>query len=209
MIEIFKSSKEDRVIIAIEPTDEFYVVRSDDVAFLAGSERAIDELRIALNSLHDGWTKEAVDKAAFRCTEEEKKQMESTPVKTQKPIDPDMRQWIRDKHNEGKLSREIAKILGISEARVRGVVGQYTKEKAAGLHVKPIIEGLQPAKPLVIPETKSPAESPQDEADDIIRQMKGRKYTSIAAEINRATGQIWMADDVSRRIAEMRSDGSQ
>lgn len=205
MIEIFKFSKEDRVIIAIEPTDEFYVVRSDDVAFLAGSEKAIDELRIALNSLHDGWTKEAVDKAAFRCTEEEKKQMESTPVKTQKPIDPDMRQWIRDRHDEGHMSREIARMSDISEARIRGVVGQYTKEKAAGLHVKPIIEGLQPANPLVMPVVETPARSPQDEADDIIRRMKGQKYTSIAAEINRVTGQIWMADDVGKRIAEMKA----
>jgi hypothetical protein len=208
MIDIFKSPTSGKIIIAIKADEAIHVVRSEDVAFISGPTEAIEVIRIALNSLHDGWTEEAVDKAAFRCTEEEKKQMESTPVKTQKPIDPDMRQWIRDRHDEGHMSREIARMSGISEARIRGVVGQYTKEKAAGLHVKPIIEGLQPAKPLVIPETKSPAESPQDEADDIIRQMKGRKYTSIAAEINRITGQIWLADDVSKRIAEMRADGS-
>lgn len=123
------------------------------------------------------------------------------------PLTDEQKSEIRKLHDTGMERGQIARELHLPGRQVSGVVQAYINAKK--LSVLPKIEGLQPIQPVVVSESKSPAESPQDEADDIIRQMKGRKYTSIAAEINRATGQIWMADDVSRRIAEMRSDGSQ
>lgn len=123
------------------------------------------------------------------------------------PLTNEQKSEIQRLHDTGMERGQIARELHLPGRQVSGVVQAYINAKK--LSVLPKIEGLQPMQPLVMPAEEMPAKSPQDEADDIIRQMKGRKYTSIAAEINRATGQIWMADDVSRRIAEMRSDGSQ
>ncbi|MCK9570416.1 hypothetical protein M0R72_15825 [Candidatus Pacearchaeota archaeon] len=118
----------------------------------------------------------------------------------------EIRKEIYRLHDTGHKSREIAPLVGISEARIRGLVGIYNRKKAS---VEPKVEGLQPMQPLVMPTAEKPAKTTQDRIDGIIAigTAKGVNFSGIAAKINRETGQVWMPDDVSKRLAELRSHG--
>jgi len=123
------------------------------------------------------------------------------------PLSDESKADIKRLHDTGMMRGQIAKELHLPVKQVGGVVQAYIMNVLRRRPVEPKIEGLQPTKPLIPPETEKPAKTRQDRIDSIILSMhaKGARYSSIAAEICNRMGGAWMPEHVSARLKELRS----
>lgn len=96
MIDVFKSSDGKKAIVAIYPDSEISLSETGDVKLIIGSEKGITDLRIALNSDRDGWTREEVEKAKFPANP---------------PLSVEQKQAIIALQDKGKTFAEIVKEL--------------------------------------------------------------------------------------------------
>jgi len=127
--------------------------------------------------------------------------------------------------SEGHTVPDIAKSLGINGRQVSGVVqghkhpiqaniaAQADREFYARREAHQKLATGETAQKAVIPmgKAESPAKEPttrQDRIDSIIQMGSsiGLKYITIAAQINNDMGGQWLPDDVSKRLAELRSE---
>lgn len=75
------------------------------------------------------------------------------------PLTPEQKAEIQRLYHTGMARGQIARELHLPGRQVSGVVQAYINS-AKRLLVEPVIEGLQPMKPLVMPEVKVPSAKP-------------------------------------------------
>ena len=105
MIDIFKSPN-GRRIIAIDEDSGISAMHAVGRILLIGTDEAISQLRIALNSERDGWTKEAI---------------EACKIKLPK-LTSEQKAEILRLHSNGHKPRDIARQLGLNSRQVSGFV---------------------------------------------------------------------------------------
>jgi hypothetical protein len=112
MIDVFKSSDGKKAIVAIYPDSEISLSETGDVKLIIGSEQGITDLRIALNSDRDGWTREAVKSVAFE---------------KNAPLSAEQKAAIVALSDKGRSIAQIVAELGLQaqKNRVAGVVGGH------------------------------------------------------------------------------------
>lgn len=174
MIDIFKSGS-GKKIIAIDEDSGISAIHAVGRIILIGTDEAMNQLRISLNSERDGWTKETIDACKFKLpklTDEQKAE-------------------ILRLSSEGVISSEIAAMLGINGKQVHGVI-QANKY--------PILDNIaKKAK------REAATMSDEDRIDEIIAEGRkaGHGFVQIADDINRLVGGHWLPNDVHKRIMEV------
>ena len=176
MIDIFKSPSGKR-IVAINEESGIVGHMVPGGILLAGTDEAVSQLRIALNSERDGWTKEACK------------------IKLPKLTDGQKADILRLSAS-GLKSAEIAKELALNGKQVHGVIqaNRY-----------PILDNIaKKATKQVVPMSES--DRRQAAIDKIIvdGRKAGHGFVQIADDINREIGGSWLPNDVHRRIVEMK-----
>ena len=181
MIDIFKSPSGKRIIAIDE--DSITAIHAVGRILLIGTDEAISQLRIALNSERDGWTKEAI---------------EACKIKLPK-LTSEQKAEILRLQADGLKSAEIAKKLALNGKQVHGVI-QANKYPILDNIAKKAAKEIAPKPPM------SESDKRQAAIDKII--MDGRKaghgFVQIADAINRNAGGNWLPNDVHRRIVEMK-----
>lgn len=173
MIDIFKSPTGKR-IIAIDEDSGISAIHAVGRIMLIGTDEAISQLRIALNSERDGWTKEAIDACKFKLPK----------------LTSEQKAEILRLSSEGVISSEIAAMLGINGKQVHGVI-QSSRY--------PILDNIaKKAERVATPI------SDEDRIDKIIADGRkaGHGFVQIADDINRIVGGHWLPNDVHKRIVE-------
>ena len=105
MIDIFTSPNGKR-IIAIDEDSGISAIHAVGRIMLIGTDEAIGQLRIALNSERDGWTKEAIDACKFKLPK----------------LTSEQKAEILRLHSNGHKPRDIARQLGLNSRQVSGFV---------------------------------------------------------------------------------------
>ena len=178
MIEVFKSTG--KRIVAINEESGIVGHMVPGGILLAGTDEAISQLRIALNSERDGWTKEAIDACKFKLPK----------------LTDGQKAEILKLHAEGQKPRDIAAWLELNPKQVSGFVQG---------HVHPVqVNMAKLAAKQVVPMTES--DKRQAAIDTIIKDGRkaGHGFVQIADAINRNAGGNWLPNDVHRRIMEMK-----
>lgn len=178
MIDIFKSPTGKR-IIAIDEDSGISAIHAVGRIMLIGTDEAISQLRIALNSERDGWTKEAIDACRL-------------PKRIRlPPLTSDQKAEILKLSAEGLISSEIATMLDINGKQVHGVIqaDRY-----------PILDNI--AKKAA---RESAPLSDEEKIDKIIADGRkaGHGFVQVADDINRIVGGHWLPNDVHKRIVEV------
>lgn len=174
MIEIFKSGN-GKKIISMDDNSGISILSDYRPILLTGSDEAISQLRIALNSEWDGWDQAAIEACKF-----------SKRAKLP-PLSVDQKTEILRLHAEGQSPRDIAVALGLILNQVNGVVQGH----------------LHPVRVNMAKQAKAIETSGVDKI--IMNGRKhARSYLSIANEINREVGGNWLPNDVANRIKEMK-----
>ena len=147
---------------------------------LIGTDEAIGQLRIALNSERDGWTQEAIEACKFKLPKLTSAQKAEILLLSA----------------DGLKSVEIAKKLALNGKQVHGVI-QANKY--------PILDNIaKKATKQVVPMSES--DRRQAAIDKIIADGRktGHGFVQIADDINHEVGGAWLPNDVHRRIVEMK-----
>jgi hypothetical protein len=173
VIDIFTSPNGKR-IIAIDEDSGISAIHAVGRIMLIGTDEAISQLRIALNSERDGWTKEAIDACKIRLPK----------------LTSEQKAEILKLSAEGLISSEIATMLDINGKQVHGVIqaNRY-----------PILDNI--AKKVA---RETAPMSDVDRIDKIIADGRkaGHGFLRIADDINRIVGGHWLPNDVHKRIME-------
>jgi hypothetical protein len=174
MIDIFKSPNGKR-IIAIDEDSGISAIHAVGRIMLIGTDEAISQLRISLNSERDGWTKEAIDACKIRLPK----------------LTSEQKAEILKLSAEGLISSEIATMLDINGKQVHGVI-QANKY--------PILDNI--AKKAA---RESAPLSDEEKIGKIIADGRkaGHGFVQIADDINRIVGGHWLPNDVHKRIMEV------
>lgn len=179
MIDIFKSPNGKR-IVAIDDDSGISAIHAVGRILLIGTDEAIDQLRIALNSERDGWTKEAIEACKIKLP----------------PLTSEQKAEILLLSADGLKSVEIAKKLALNGKQVHGVIqaNRY-----------PILDNIAKKATKKVPISES--DKRQADIDKIISDGRkaGHGYVQIADDINRNAGGNWLPNDVHRRIVEMKA----
>ena len=174
MIDIFTSPKGKR-IVAIDEDSGISAIHAVGRILLIGTDEAISQLRISLNSERDGWTKEAIDACKIRLPK----------------LTSEQKAEILKLSAEGLVSSEIATMLGINGKQVHGIIqaDRY-----------PILDNI--AKKAA---RESAPLSDEDRIDKIIAdgRKSGHGFVQIADDINHIVGGHWLPNDVHKRIVEV------
>lgn len=175
VIDIFTSPNGKR-IIAIDEDSGISAIHAVGRIMLIGTDEAISQLRISLNSERDGWTKEAIEACKFKLPK----------------LTSEQKADILKLHSGGHKPRDIAILLKLNSKQVSGFVQG---------HVRPVQVNM--AKKAATSES----DKRQSAIDKIISDGRRAKhdYVNIADTINRKVGGIWQANDVHKRIEEMRA----
>lgn len=178
MIDIFKSGS-GKKIIAIDEDSGVSAIHAVGRIMLIGTDEAISQLRIALNSERDGWTKEAIDACKIRLPK----------------LTSEQKAEILKLSAEGLKSTEIAAMLQLNGKQVHGVI-QADKY--------PILDNIAKKAAREPPMTES--DKRQSIIDKIIADGRkaGHGFVQIADDINRIVGGHWLPDHVSVRLKELR-----
>ena len=183
MIDIFKSPN-GRRIIAIDEDSGISAMHAVGRILLIGTDEAIDQLRIAMNSDRDGWTKEAI---------------EACKIKLPK-LTSEQKAEIVELYESGAEPRDIPLLLGLNPNQVNGVIQGHRFPVQANIAKKAAKE-IAPKPPI------SESDKRRATIDKII--MDGRKaghvFVQIADDINHAVGGNWLPNDVHRRMKEMKT----
>lgn len=179
MIDIFKSPSGKR-IVAINEESGIVGHMVPGGILLAGTDEAISQLRITLNSERDGWDKEAIAACKFKLPK----------------LTSEQKADILRLHANGIKPSDIARQLGLYSRQVSGFVQG---------HVHPVqVNMANLAAKQVAPMSES--DKRQAAIDRIIKD--GRKashgFAQIADDINRNVGGNWLPNDVHRRMKEMK-----
>ena len=182
MIDIFKSPS-GRRIIAIDEDSGISAIHAVGRIMLIGTDEAISQLRIALNSERDGWTKEAIDACKFKLP----------------PLTSEQKAEIIELYESGAEPRDIPLLLGLNPNQVNGVIQGHRFPVQVNIAKKAAKE-IAPKPPM------SESDRRQAAIDKIISDGRkaGHGYVQIADDINREMGGNWLPNDVHRRIVEMR-----
>jgi hypothetical protein len=174
VIDIFTSPNGKR-IIAIDEDSGISAIHAVGRILLIGTDEAISQLRISLNSERDGWTKEAIDACKIRLPK----------------LTSEQKAEILKLSAEGLVSSEIATMLGINGKQVHGVI-QANKY--------PILDNI--AKKATREATPM---SDEEKIDKIIAEGRkaGHGFVQVADDINRIVGGHWLPNDVHKRIMEV------
>lgn len=182
MIDIFKSPN-GRRIIAIDEDSGISAMHAVGRIMLIGTDEAISQLRIALNSERDGWTKEAIEACKIKLP----------------PLTSEQKTEILLLSADGLKSVEIAKKLALNGKQVHGVI-QANKYPILDNIAKKATKEIAPKPPI------SESDKRQFTIDKIIADGRkaGHGFVQIADTINREVGGTWLPNDVHRRIVEMK-----
>jgi len=172
MIDIFTSPTGKR-IIAIDEDSGISATHAVGRIMLIGTDEAISQLRISLNSERD---KEAIGACKIKLPK----------------LTSEQKAEILRLHSGGHKPRDIAILLKLNSWQVSGFVQG---------HVRPVQVNM--AKKAAMSES----DKRQSAIDKIINDGRRAKhdYVNIADTINRKVGGIWQANDVHKRIEEMRA----
>lgn len=181
MIEIFKSTC--KRIIAINEESGIVGHMVPGGILLAGTDESIGQLRVALNSERDGWTKEAI---------------EACKIKLPKLAD-EQKAEIIELYESGAEPRDIPVLLGLNPNQVNGVIQG---------HKFPVQQNIakKAAKQIPHDPPMTDLEKRQAAIDKIIADGRkvGHAFVQIADDINRDVGGNWLPNDVHRRMMEMK-----
>ena len=182
MIDIFKSPTGKR-IVAIDDDSGISAIHAVGRILLIGTDEAISQLRIALNSERDGWTQEAIEACKFKLPK----------------LTDGQKAEILELHANGFKPKDIAHQLGLDSHQVSGFVHGHTHPVQAAM-AKLATKKVAPAPPI------SESDKRQADIDKIISDGRkaGHGYVQIADDINREMGGNWMPNDVHRRMKEMK-----
>ncbi len=182
MIDIFKSPSGKR-IIAIDEDSGITAMHAVGRILLIGTDEAIGQLRIALNSERDGWTQEANEACKFKLL----------------PLSADRKAEILRLSANGLKSAEIAKKLALNGKQVHGVI-QANRYPILDNIAKKAAKEIAPKPPM------TESDKRQSMIDKIISDGRkaGHGYVQIADDINRDVGGNWLPNDVHRRMMEMK-----
>ena len=172
MIDIFTSPTGKR-IIAIDEGSGISAIHAAGRILLIGTDEAISQLRISLNS---EWDKEAIGICKIKLPK----------------LTSEQKAEILRLHSGGHKPRDIAILLKLNSWQVSGFVQG---------HVRPVQVNM--AKKAAMSES----DKRQSAIDKIISDGRKAKhdYVNIADTINRKVGGIWQANDVHKRIEEMKA----
>ena len=179
MIEVFTSPSGKR-IIAIEEDSGISAIHAVGRILLIGTDEAIGQLRIVLNSERDGRAIEACKIKLPKLTDGQKAE-------------------ILELHANGFKPKDIAHQLGLDSHQVSGFVHGHTHPVQAAM-AKLATKKVAPAPPM------TESDKRQATIDKIISDGRkaGHGYVQIADDINHAVGGVWLPNDVHRRIVEMK-----
>lgn len=176
MIDIFKSPSGKR-IIAIDEDSGISAIHAVGRILLIGTDEAIDQLRVALDS---GWDAKAIEAGKIKLP----------------PLTSEQKADILRLHADGIKPRDIAHQLGLDSHQVSGFVQG---------HVHPVqVNMAKLATKQVAPISES--DKRQATIDKIIKDGRkaGHGFVQIADDVNRKVGGNWMPEDVHRRMKEMK-----
>ena len=179
MIDIFKSPS-GRRIIAIDEDSGISAMHAVGRIMLIGTDDAIGQLRIALDS---EWDAKAIEACKIKLP----------------PLTSEQKAEILLLSADGLKSVEIAKKLALNGKQVHGVI-QANKYPILDNIAKKVAKKVAPEPPI------SESDKRQSMIDKIISDGRkaGHGYVQIADDINRDVGGNWLPNDVHRRIMEMK-----
>ena len=173
MIDIFKSPSGKR-IIAIEEDSGISAIHAVGRILLIGTDEAIDQLRVALNSEHD---------------------RKARKIKL-RPLTGEQKADILRLHANGIKPRDIAHQLGLDSPQVSGFVHGHTHPVQAAM--------ANLAAKQVAPMTESDKRQATIDKIIKDGRKAGHGFVQIADAINHNAGGNWLPNDVHRRIVEMK-----